>query len=395
MPSQPGGTRVIPRLRLPPAASLPHPSSAPSLLTHSSGFRRPHEHALYLNRLADMASGTSPHHDLAVPSLARLSIHDEFLADTGYDRLPSRGMRSSVPNDMRSPPPSSLTRARSPFARGHSRSQSAHSLSAPPMARTKSLPSVTSWTSSLSPSPSSARSSSPLRPSSSSSRVSPRRSFEDARPLIGASGVIEIESIAEDSEVDFSPRTLAPPTSAPGPTAANSASFQRSNSGRRRPTSPLRQHAAFADTGPTSSPQPPVARFNESFPSASPSVSSYGVSGGSSVVSTPTSVRSRSPSSSLHTIEDSPDAEEEEAELYALANLKAAADAVEAAEFAAQTEAKLRAAGVEAPAPPPPPATIGGSATWSPQSLKEKRKRWSVCGAERRGDFEMETIWED
>ncbi len=24
-----------------------------------------------------------------------------------------------------------------------------------------------------------------------------------------------------------------------------------------------------------------------------------------------------------------------------------------------------------------------------------KRKRWSVCGAERRGDFEMETIWED
>jgi hypothetical protein len=25
----------------------------------------------------------------------------------------------------------------------------------------------------------------------------------------------------------------------------------------------------------------------------------------------------------------------------------------------------------------------------------EKRKRWSVCGAERRGDLDLETIWED
>lgn len=25
----------------------------------------------------------------------------------------------------------------------------------------------------------------------------------------------------------------------------------------------------------------------------------------------------------------------------------------------------------------------------------KERKRWSVCGAERRGDLEMETIWED
>jgi len=26
--------------------------------------------------------------------------------------------------------------------------------------------------------------------------------------------------------------------------------------------------------------------------------------------------------------------------------------------------------------------------------LRDKRKRWSVCGAERRGDLSLETIWE-
>ena len=28
-------------------------------------------------------------------------------------------------------------------------------------------------------------------------------------------------------------------------------------------------------------------------------------------------------------------------------------------------------------------------------SRGDKRKRWSVCGAERRGDLDLETIWED
>ena len=27
--------------------------------------------------------------------------------------------------------------------------------------------------------------------------------------------------------------------------------------------------------------------------------------------------------------------------------------------------------------------------------MRDKRKRWSVCGAERRGDLDLETIWED
>ena len=101
-------------------------------------------------------------------------------------------------------------------------------------------------------------------------------------------------------------------------------------------------------------------------------------------------MRSRSPSvSSLETIPDSPDAEEEAAEDYHLAKLKAAADAADAVEAEAETTRKLRDIGLVVP------ANGSGSGLWSPQHLKEKRKRWSVCGAERQGDFEMETIWED
>ena len=129
------------------------------------------------------------------------------------------------------------------------------------------------------------------------------------------------------------------------------------------------------------SPSLSTARFNEPHP----------YSAGSSIPSTPTSIRSRSPSiSSLETIPDSPDAEDEATESYHVAQLKLAADAADAAEADAETTRKLRDIGLVVP-------TDGSSSTsmWSPQRLKEKRKRWSVCGAERRGDFEMETIWED
>lgn len=71
-----------------------------------------------------------------------------------------------------------------------------------------------------------------------------------------------------------------------------------------------------------------------------------------------------------------------------LARLKAAADAAEAAEAKAETARKLSAAGLQVP------GTQGGS-LWSPQGSKDKRKRWSVCGYERMGGVEMETIWED
>lgn len=93
--------------------------------------------------------------------------------------------------------------------------------------------------------------------------------------------------------------------------------------------------------------------------------------------STPTSFRSRSPSiSSLETIPDTPDAEAEAIkamEAYDILKLKAAADAEDADEERRIGRSSTRRLGVDA----------------------SKRKRWSVCGAERRGDFEMETIWED
>jgi hypothetical protein len=38
-------------------------------------------------------------------------------------------------------------------------------------------------------------------------------------------------------------------------------------------------------------------------------------------------------------------------------------------------------------------ATRGGSGSYTARS--DKRKRWSVCGAERRQDLDLETIWED
>jgi len=98
-------------------------------------------------------------------------------------------------------------------------------------------------------------------------------------------------------------------------------------------------------------------------------------------------MRSRSPSiSSLETIPDSPDAEEAALEAERIAQLKAAADAAEGADGGADggAETKNRTS-LDIPIRG---RTLGiGS--------RDKRKRWSVCGAERRGDIDLETIWED
>jgi len=99
--------------------------------------------------------------------------------------------------------------------------------------------------------------------------------------------------------------------------------------------------------------------------------------------STPLSLRSRSPSvTSLETIPDTPDAEEAATEAFEIARLKAAADAADAA---VDEEDGNQMGG---------DGMIGQrSGLWT---MRDKsRKRWSVSGAERRGDFEMETIWED
>lgn len=38
---------------------------------------------------------------------------------------------------------------------------------------------------------------------------------------------------------------------------------------------------------------------------------------------------------------------------------------------------------------------LGGRRRGMGLGRSDKRKRWSVCGAERRGDLDLETIWED
>ena len=77
--------------------------------------------------------------------------------------------------------------------------------------------------------------------------------------------------------------------------------------------------------------------------------------------------------SSLETIEDTP---EDEAEGESIAKLKAAVDREER-----NDEVNRRRMGLSSDA--------GG------RGMRDKRKRWSVCGAERRGDLDLETIWED
>lgn len=93
-------------------------------------------------------------------------------------------------------------------------------------------------------------------------------------------------------------------------------------------------------------------------------------------------MRSRSPSiSSLETIPDTPDAEDAavEADKDRIAQLKAAADAEDAGDSKGRSSLDMPARG----------RTMGGFGT------RDKRKRWSVCGGERRADLDLETIWED
>lgn len=88
--------------------------------------------------------------------------------------------------------------------------------------------------------------------------------------------------------------------------------------------------------------------------------------------STPTSLRSRSPSiSSLDTIEDIPDAEE--AARLEAEEMKLKGEDSELSMDSRRRSLELRSGGLRS---------------------NEKRKRWSVCGAERRADFSLEPIEE-
>ncbi|CAN9120487.1 unnamed protein product [Alternaria alternata] len=204
----------------------------------------------------------------------------------------------------------------------------------------------------------------------------PERYGSGIRPAsIGSfEGAPSVCDISEDAELELTPRV--------GTTVSSLYSSTGSLSRRRRPASPLYQVSVSFGAPPTSTPSvstptstassPLLApsRFNENYPMSHAS---------SSVPSTPTSMRSRSPSiSSLETIEDSPDAEEEAIEADRIRRLKAAADREDGGE--------ARRSSLDVPE---------GRGRSLGFGKRDSRKRWSVCGAERRGDLDLETIWED
>ncbi|KAG6012575.1 hypothetical protein E4U43_007728 [Claviceps pusilla] len=261
-------------------------------------------------------------------------------------------------------------RTTSPLSSGHARSRSAATMPSP-MSRTQSMPGVNGSGRIL-------YSPQLPRPASPSHSGSPSRIRVPKKP---ADEIFPITSPVRTSVLDFEKRPTAEECSSPvlGPTVA-----MASSSRLRRPSSPFR-----------SVPPPSTSSLLllPSTPSSTSSMRSYdmlstGYGGSfSSVPSTPTSTRSRSPSiSSLETIPDTPDAEEEALKAERLAQLKAAADddAAAAAETVEEADGKGRASMDALPR--------GRTLSYG---SRDKRKRWSVCGAERRGDLDLETIWED
>ncbi|KAF9869441.1 hypothetical protein CkaCkLH20_13103 [Colletotrichum karsti] len=264
------------------------------------------------------------------------------------------------------PPLPYRPRTTSPLSGHHTRSRSAASL-APPMSRTQSMPGVNGAGHILF-----APQFRPSSPSGSPSRIRiPRKPVDESFPTSPIRSSV-LEPDRKPADLNNSPGLGI---------ATASATLPR----HRRPSSPLR-HPGHASTGslpalpstPTSVASSPSFRPYEVFSHG------YGVPASfpSSVPSTPTSTRSRSPSiSSLETIPDSPDAEEAAMEAERIAQLKAAADAAERGE---SNDAKGRSS-LDVPSRG---RTLGFGS-------RDKRKRWSVCGAERRQDLDLETIWED
>ncbi|KAL2222609.1 hypothetical protein M432DRAFT_635256 [Thermoascus aurantiacus ATCC 26904] len=281
-----------------------------------------------------------------------------------------------------SPTPPDPPRNRSPLSRTHFRSRS---LAGPPytysMARAHSSPGMDSrgrYIFANSP----GRPPSPIDPSL--RRPSPLRTMMEEQGKLNMTPLNTSQAIAEHSE-------SSNPASPMLPSSIHN-TFPRT--ARRRPSSPLpfssaggSNHCINSPASTTSSPMMLATKFNEPYPG-------YSFSSGSSVPSTPTSIRSRSPSiSSLETIPDIPDAEAAAIEADRVAKQQAEAEK-KAATAENHSETISRRRGTVDGAPPSTAFSsmrtgLGG------YGMRDKRKRWSVCGAERRQDLDLETIWED
>jgi hypothetical protein len=358
---------------------------------------------------------------------------------------PSALLQSYFANQQQAPRPNSSHRNRSPYSRSHlrSRSSGAAFLSAPAMTRAHSMPNPHLSRMSDGNSASSSGSLSPGGPHSpmrSPARTRSPLQHEDGAYLPPKSPAFShsmggIESIDEDSELDTTANsrdTLSPLPQTPA--ASSMASFTRSGSLRRRPASPLHSLAqvppqaaqaaaslaanTFLDSSsgstnnsaissgansPSLLPQRPE-KFNEAYPSLHHYASSSSFSSLHSLPSTPTSARSRSPSiSSLDTIEDAPDLESEAVEAERIQRLKLAAERQERLERGEDVDNvdvdDVGSGGRRRGSFEGQRSGVGfgfGRSGGSRTGSASERKRWSVCGGERRGDLlDLETIWED
>ncbi|EGC49987.1 conserved hypothetical protein [Histoplasma capsulatum var. duboisii H88] len=274
----------------------------------------------------------------------------------------------------------------SSLSKTHLRSRSLASPAAPSMARAHSSPGPDSrgrYAFTANPGGSPSLHDSSLR------RQSPLRvSVEDS--LYPSISTLHIsEPIAEHPELQDTPRSrkVQLDVSSHSPLSPGTlGTFPRTT--RRRPSSPLYP----SNSSPISAQASPIvfpAKFNESYPS-------YSFSSTSSMPSTPSSIRSRSPSiSSLETIPDIPDAEAAAIEADQIAMLKAAADRADEAAAANKDFNRRRSAiDVSGSSSPLGNSRFGGLGSYG-GTRADKRKRWSVCGAEGRQDLDLETIWED
>ncbi|KAJ5105817.1 hypothetical protein NUU61_003164 [Penicillium alfredii] len=260
-----------------------------------------------------------------------------------------------------SPEPPALSRTRSPLTRSHLRSRSLAGIPGmPSMTRAYSSPGLDSRGRYIFVN---GRGGSPVE---SAKRHLPLQMRVDDHLETRMSSLNISETISETAELETAPRSPVP--SQPGSSSPIMMPQTLPRAGRLRPTSPFTRIPSI---------------YNEAYPV-------HSASSASSVPSTPTSLRSRSPSiSSLETIPDIPDAEAEEVEEDRIAELKAAADAADAA-----SNANRRRGASDVSSPSSSFNTMRGvSGIYGPRS--DKRKRWSVCGAERRQDLDLETIWED
>ncbi|OAA32717.1 hypothetical protein AAL_00182 [Moelleriella libera RCEF 2490] len=280
--------------------------------------------------------------------------------------------RSTDPSSPISPswaPPHSAAlpyrpRTASPLSSGHARSRSV-AAPASSMSRTQSMPGVSGSGRILYPPQ--FRPASPSNSGSPNRFRTPRKPVDEVFPTISPMRTTVLEDDRKVQERGGSPVL--------GPSSISSSRLRRSSSPFRNVPPPSSSALSLLPSTPSSISSMMSLRSYDN--------TSTGYGGGlSSIPSTPTSARSRSPSiSSLETIPDSPDAEEAALEADRLARFKIASEAADGGET---QDPKSRPA---VDAPPRGRTMSFGS--------RDKRKRWSVCGAERRGDLDLETIWED